>query len=308
MKTFVFFNTAGTLKVEYVTDLMGSNLGNFTVMDIRGLNDVEESLGLDFKQLATSYKAFKEFAQTKNFKLDLISSSGSITHVVSSVTALNITTTTLPNATVGLAESFVLTCPTFAGAGQGDHIICTNPAGETFSIWLDKDDNGTAPTGALHLAATYKIEVNIVTGDTAILVAGKVKAAVEADENWSGFATITDHGDGTLTITCSSVGVVADVVRKNSGESGNGAFSFVITQGINAVAYNQALATEGGNGNKTWEITVGGLPDGLSLDARTGKITGICTHAAEHTFTVKATDAGAATATQALSITGVTGA
>jgi hypothetical protein len=52
----------------------------------------------------------------------------------------------------------------------------------------------------------------------------------------------------------------------------------------------------------TWAVTVGALPDGLSLDANTGAITGTPTTAEVANFTVEATN-GFGTDTQALSIT-----
>jgi len=308
MKTFVFHNTSGTLKVEFVTDLIGSNLGNFTIMQIKGLSDVEKSLGLDFQQLPSSYKAFKEFAESKNFLLDLYNpQTGVTTAIVSSVTALNITTTTLDDATVGLAETTVLTCDTFANSGQGDHVIIENQDGETFSIWLDKDNNGTAPTGALHLAADYKIEVDIATGDTAAQVAGKVKAAIELDENWTGFETIVDNEDGSLDIVTDTIGNTTDADTYNSAEGGAGSLSVAVTDGVDAIDYEAEIEYEGGNGNITFEVSVGALPTGLSLNAVTGVISGICTELGEVAFTVKITDDGGATDTQALTITGVTG-
>jgi hypothetical protein len=52
----------------------------------------------------------------------------------------------------------------------------------------------------------------------------------------------------------------------------------------------------------TWAVTVGALPDGLSLDANTGAITGTPTTAEVANFTVEATNATGSD-TQALSIT-----
>jgi hypothetical protein len=280
-------------------------------MEIRGLDTSEIPLGLDFKQLPNNGKAMYDFAVANNLLLYLVEGSGqgagTTTTLKGSTTALNISTTTCPNATVGLAESVVLTCANFAGTGQGDHLLISNVAGERFSIWMDKDGNGTEPTGPLHVAADHKIKVAIVTGDSAIAIAGKIKTAVELDANWLGFATITNGGDGTLTIACSSVGNVTDAVRKNTGESGNGSFTIAITQGIDPVAYSKQIVTVGGNGKISFAVTVGALPTGLALGTD-GLITGIDTHVGLVSFSITATDAFGATDTQALTITGVTGA
>lgn len=52
----------------------------------------------------------------------------------------------------------------------------------------------------------------------------------------------------------------------------------------------------------TWSITVGILPDGLSLNANTGQVTGTPTTAETQAFTVEATN-GAGSDTQDLEIT-----
>lgn len=68
-------------------------------------------------------------------------------------------------------------------------------------------------------------------------------------------------------------------------------------------AYSQTLAATGGTAPITWSVTVGSLPDGLSLNASTGEISGTPTLADAFTFTVEAEDAGALTDTQELTIT-----
>jgi len=63
-------------------------------------------------------------------------------------------------------------------------------------------------------------------------------------------------------------------------------------------AYQTGAATRGGTGPVTVSITAGALPGGLSLDAATGRISGIPTATGEFRLEMAATDATAATVTR----------
>ena len=76
-----------------------------------------------------------------------------------------------------------------------------------------------------------------------------------------------------------------------------------LPDGTVGTAYSQSLAAAGGTAPYTWSITAGTLPDGLSLNAGTGAITGTPSTIGTASVTVLMTDHAFATVTQVLSIT-----
>jgi len=128
-------------------------------------------------------------------------------------------------------------------------------------------------------------------------------------------AGISMSSAGVLAGTPSASGAFSFTVRVTpaSGPAGTQAVSLVINPALaittttlpNATitsAYNQTLATSGGTGAKTFAVTAGGLPTGLSLSSG-GVISGTPSAVQTASFTITATDTVGATATRGLSIT-----
>jgi len=72
-------------------------------------------------------------------------------------------------------------------------------------------------------------------------------------------------------------------------------------------AYSDSLAASGGTGPYSWSVSAGTLPAGITLGSATGTLSGTPTAAGTSTFTVKVTDAVGQSATEATSVTIISG-
>lgn len=74
MKTFILTDVNETFRVELVTDAV-SNEGNFTVMQVKGLDAFEKALGADYKQLPYNGGDLQDYAAEHDLKLYSIDNS-----------------------------------------------------------------------------------------------------------------------------------------------------------------------------------------------------------------------------------------
>ncbi len=130
-----------------------------------------------------------------------------------------------PSAMGGTGEVQTITVPATAAAAQGDYFVLQKPDGSTAAIWLDIDANGTAPTGAAYVASDNQLEINIVTGATAVENAAIIAAALVATNAYS----VVDNEDGTVAATFNMVGNAPAPTRHNTGDTGNGSFVVATT-------------------------------------------------------------------------------
>ena len=138
---------------------------------------------------------------------------------------------------------------------------------------------------------------------------------------------------GTLPpgLTLSSAGVLAgtpttvgsypfsvNVIDQNNGIA-TASITLVVGAGLSltfgtpptgqvGVPYTDTLTAAGGTTPYTWSVSAGTLPAGITLGASTGVLAGTPTAGGTSNFTIKVTDATGQTATQATSITILTGA
>ena len=122
-------------------------------------------------------------------------------------------------ADTGAQEVTTITFAATAGTTQADYFTFENQAGDDFAVNIDIDANTDLPTGAAFVAATTKIETDIVAGDTAAQVAAKVVTAIGAAFT---DVTIVDNSDGTVTFTQDLVGTTVDAVPHDDDDAGAG--------------------------------------------------------------------------------------
>lgn len=187
--------------------------------------------------------------------------------------------------------------------------------------------------------ATGSTSYSIVIGDQAP-VAGAASATVAANSsanpitlNITGgaaasVAVATQATHGTATATGTTI-----IYSPTAGFSGSDSFTYTaanasgtsaaatvaitvsgptlaispaggtLQAGTSNTAYSQAIMASGGAAPYNYAVSTGTLPTGLTLNASTGAITGTPTAAGNYNFAIAATDANAASATAAYSLT-----
>lgn len=123
-------------------------------------------------------------------------------------------------ADTGALEVQVITWTNFAGGAQGDYIVVENAAGTKWAFWIDKNNAGTAPTGAAYVAvgAGNRVRINTTTGDTAAAIGAIFTTAAAALAN----VTVLDNADGTVRLTQTKMGNTTAPDPHNTGDTGVG--------------------------------------------------------------------------------------
>ena len=119
---------------------------------------------------------------------------------------------------------------------------------------------------------------------------------------------------GKITGNPSKAGTFSFTVKAKdkNGAAGSKAYTVKVTQTAvkgdipttitRKASYTGTPKASGGAGSYTWSISSGKLPDGLKINASTGKITGTASKAGTFNFTVKAKDKNGATGSKAYTV------
>ena len=123
--------------------------------------------------------------------------------------------------------------------------------------------------------------------------------------------TLSISGDITGTLTKSGSYTFTLKARDKNGAAATKSFTVKVTQTTitgtlgnttRKASYTGTLKASGGVKPYTWSVSSGKLPDGLKLNASTGKISGSPTKSGSYTFTLKARDKNGAAATKSFTV------
>ena len=201
--------------------------------------------------------------------------------------------------TAAATSSFTLQATASNGAiGTRAYSVTINPA-----IVVNP---ATLPGGTLGTAYSQTVSATGGTGTyTFSRSAGTLPAGVTLNAT-----------TGVLSGTPTATGTRSFTIRATDGNGAIGSRAYSVTIGAAIVvnpatlpggsvgsAYSRTISATGGTGTKTFSVSAGTLPAGLSLNATTGVISGTPTSAGSSSFTIQATDSIGAIGTRAYAVT-----
>lgn len=142
----------------------------------------------------------------------------------------------LASSVAAVTQIFTANFASFASSGQGDYFFFQAPA-RTYAVWLDKDANGTAPTGAVYVSAAIQIKASITSGMTDAQVANAVNTALGANATFAsdGLTASRPNTDDNVAIVFPAY-IAPSTSVHNTGDTGDGSITLRTT-----------YAGEGGN-------------------------------------------------------------
>lgn len=189
----------------------------------------------------------------------------------------------------------------WSDGGARTHTITGTPTGgDTITAILDRDFKliATATAGGSITADTGGVSLGNVSAGVFLPEGRSVQLTATEDgaEPFAGWAGDTTSSNATITLPMGRPYTVTAVFG-----------SFVIItaparpNGVMGAPYADTLRVAGGSGTNTWSVTSGALPQGLTLNASTGVISGFPRQTGDFTFEVTVTS-GAQSQTQTFTL------
>ena len=198
-----------------------------------------------------------------------------------------------------------------------------------FSVNVIDSNNGIATTPitlvvaagvSLSFAAPPSADINAAYSDTLTATSGTSPYTWSISSGTPPAGITLNASTGTLAGTPTALGTSSFTVKVTdaNGQSATKATSITVVggpvlsfaappSGEVSAAYTDTLTVTGGTAPYTWSVSSGTPPAGITLNASTGVLAGVPTAAGTSSFTVKVTDANGQAATEATSLTVVSG-
>ena len=212
------------------------------------------------------------------------------------------TTETVTGLNPGTGYTFTVAARNSAGTGAA------SPSSSTVTPVTDPSIT-TSSVSAAEVGVGYSQTLQSTGGTAPVswaVTSGSLPAGLQLGGSSGAITgTPTTPGSTTVTITATDADQVSVARTYTFGVNADPSITTpTLAAGDSGSAYSQPLASSGGTGALTWAITSGSLPQGLTLDASTGTITGtIAPTATSQTFTVRLTDGDGKASTQTYTIT-----
>lgn len=181
-----------------------------------------------------------------------------------------------PQTTLGSGAAGAALNPNLNQVAQGRlGIVVALPAGQAF------------PAGTRQLLSiNFAVAANAPAGATPVGFGNQPVGQEVSDVSANELVTTFTGGTVTVQVPCPTISISPATLA--SGQLGQ--------------PYSQQLTQTGGAGTIAWTISAGALPNGVTLNASTGLLSGTPTASGSYAITVRATDAGGCMGTQAYTL------
>jgi hypothetical protein len=242
------------LTVPSTTTLTVSTIGSGTTLDITGAGTIPNNIHRHTDGPRLSLIAAGSTTTPARYGISItptpISGAFRLTWGQKQVAKVNV------QANTATAQVWTITPRADSGADlESDYFDIPDDSNVTCRFWFDIDNNGGGAAPATPTGGRLVEITTVNTGDSAIVIGGKIADAMIADGDWTAAGT-TVSATGVVTATAAVAGL--KTATTSAGTSG---FTVSIaTAGVNGQLQGQAFVMDDVNGTVGVYVTVGGLP------------------------------------------------